>query len=87
MQTTVRQGLAFKRLTTYRTLQTYQQLIRHKTDHDLAMEKFGGICYGNTGEGDIYLLVGRGKIGERSMELVKFKMSLEKQQVFQRTEI
>lgn len=40
------------------------------------IDKFGEICDGNIGEGDIYFVLG--KIGESFMKQVEFEMSFEK---------
>lgn len=64
LQTRLRHGLAFKRLIPLRTLQMWMQFFKYKQNMILAMEKFGGIADGNTGEEDIYSVWGgnRGKL-------------------------
>lgn len=77
LQTRLRHGLAFKRLIPLRTLQMWMQFFKYKQNKTPAMEKFGGIADGNTGEEGIYSVWG--EIGGSFMEQAELEISLEKE--------
>jgi len=77
MHTSIRHSLAFKRLDSYITLQTWKQLFKYDQTMILAMENLVGVGNRIAGEEDIYS-VWR-KIGESCMEQVEFEISLKKQ--------
>lgn len=58
------------------------QFFKYKQNKTPAMEKFGGIADGNTGEEGIYSVWG--EIGGSFMEQAELEISLEKEWAFQR---